>query len=413
MSTPEIRVWEDKLSQAVCSLLWSAPFYGHFLVGMCRTFDPWLRNHWKQPAALGVFVTTRALLKINPLYFFDFPLKEQSGLLSHEVLHIALKHVTRGLKYADRARSNVAADLAVNTILGHEKLPKGALFPEQFSLLPGETFEYYYNNLPDPPKKRRVKTGGSGTSSSAGSEDNSGETYESVYEDWDEFFPEGCSVIDSHDWGDPDDLGETIMELVIEGMVERAKAKNYGSLPAEIKDLIVYREKTFVPWPIVLRRFFGSSRASLSFTKKRPSKRFNTYPGVRMENRGTVLLAVDTSGSITNYELDAFMTEVEAAWRACLADIWVVTCDAKIHEIIHPFRRVDMVSGRGGTSFVPPFTWALDTTQHPPIDGIVYLTDGHGVYPKSQLFPTLWVCTEDGDITCDFGQVLRLPELRP
>ena len=408
----ETQVYQDKLSKVITKLLFTEPFYGHLFVGMCRVFDPRLRNYWGQPSACGVGVSsTRVVLIVNPDFFFSFTPEDMEGILRHEAVHLVLKHISRGRRYSDKARLNVAADLAANTVLGKKKVPKGSLFPEQFDLSSGETLEYYYSNLPRPKEENPIGAEANGLVESVGGSEESAEDREELSEEKDfppPWLPEGCTVIDSHDW----EVEEVIAEFVIDSMVERSKLKTHGDLPAEIKDLIEYRGMFYIPWQRVLRRFLGTSRANLAWTKKRPSKRFESYPGVRMDNRSTLLIAVDSSGSIENHELDAFMTEVAAAYETGLSDIWVVTCDAKIHEVIHPFRKVDMVSGRGGTDFRPPFRWALDTTLHPPMDGVVYLTDGDGTYSEKQSIPTLWVCTHDGAISCGWGSILRLPDLR-
>jgi predicted metal-dependent peptidase len=138
----------------------------------------------------------------------------------------------------------------------------------------------------------------------------------------------------------------------------------------------------------------------------------------------TILIAIDSSGSISNEELGAFMTELWAAHQTRLVDLWALICDASITDVIHPIRKITLITGRGGTDFRPVFKWALNEALHPPLDGIIYLTDGYGPAPSERpRIPTLWCITHDGvyptskgssndddEKKTGWGQLLRLPE---
>jgi len=218
--------------------------------------------------------------------------------------------------------------------------------------------------------------------------------------------------MDEHD-GWESVVDEDIAEIIIDELIRSAQ-RNAGDMPGYIKDMISYQQKAVVPWQTVLRRFIGTTRANLSWTKKRPSKRYETRPGTKFERSCTVLFAIDSSGSITQLELSVFMTELIVASQLQI-DLYAVVCDAAITDTYHPVRKVTEVSGRGGTRFVPVFEWAMDHSKHPPFDGIVYLTDGYDggeieTYPRPTI-PTLWVCTFDGRKPAPWGAHLRLPEL--
>ena len=385
---------QDKLQKDVVTLLHNEPFYGHILVGITKIIDTEL------PAAAAVSVAKYITLKVNPDMYFKEKDEHRTGILKHELLHVILKHVLRGKKCPLRQRANVAADLAVNPIVGKSNLPEWTLWPELYELPTNLTFEQYYDQLPD---SKVIHLSLSDSSGEGEGEENP----------W--LIP-GHSTVDEHNWDNEeegmDPVDATLAEIVIDDIIRQA-TKHCGDTPSELKGLIHYREKKTIPWQTILRRFFGTSRANLDYTKKRISKRYGTRPGTKFQESATVVLGVDSSGSISDKQLDMFMTEVAHAHKTGLVDIWVVVCDCEIHEIIHPFNKanVKMVSGRGGTDFRPVIEWAESLGKgHPQIDSTIMLTDGYGPAPeKRPRFPVLWVLTHDGEQPAKWGQVLRIP----
>lgn len=375
------RRWQDMLQKDVVSLLHREPFYGHILVGMTKVFD----THMKYCA--GVSVHTNIALYINPAQYFEIEEKLRVGILKHEILHVILKHILRSKDLPLKNRANVAGDLAINPIVGKDNLPNWVLFPALYELPDNLTMEQYYTRLPE---SKVILLMGSGSG---------------------DLIPEGYKQIDEHDWEELSPLDEVLAEVIVDDAVRKA-TKHAGTVPGEIKDLIHYKEKAVIPWQTVLKRFLGNARANITWTKKRYSKRYQTRPGTKLAAQATIAIAVDTSGSIEQEYLDRFMTE--AATAAGHADIWCITCDYEIHEIIHPFSKsvVRAVTGRGGTNFCPPIEWAGDSTKgHPPIDAMIYLTDMYGPAPeRAPRFPILWCLTPDGDHDIPYGQKIVLPE---
>lgn len=406
----------DDLASDCVALLHNAPFWGHIIVGFEKTFDPRL------PAVAGVQVSTHVLLRIHPERYFAEEAEHRIGILEHELHHVVLKHHIRGKHMTNPMKANVAADLAVNPMVGRDKLPPWTIFPDDLDLPEDQTFEWYYDNLPKPEGRGAGQEedeeggGGAGQGGSGDPQDNQGGDQGGGGEGEEEqnpYLPPGKRTVDDHDWQSAiPDGQESMAEITIDRLIRSAE-RSCGDIPGRIKDLIHFREQHIVPWQSIVRRFFGSTRALLGYTKKRISKRYGTVPGTRFEERATIVFAVDSSGSISDLELDTFMTEVHAAYKTGLVDIWIVICDAEIqHPIIHPYRKISMVEGRGGTDFRPVFKWALDNSTHPPVDGIIYLTDGYGPAPEHRVkIPTLWVITDDGQYPCDWGQRLKLPPL--
>lgn len=400
---------KDDLSHDTVTLLNSEAFWGHILVPIQKVVDPRLR------ASAAIMVSSHVLLKVHPIGYFRHQEKYRIAILKHELLHVVLKHPIRLAKLAIHKKANVAADLSINPMIGKEKLPPTAIFPAMYGFPDGLTAEDYYDLIPEPAEVKTMSGGPGGASVPPDDPDD--------YDiDHNPYLPEGFDQLDDHDWEGVID-NEGLAEIVIDDMIREAE-RRCGDIPGGIKDLIRYRAKHVVPWESVVRRFLGTSRANISWTKKRLSRRYRTRPGTKLEGRATILIAIDSSGSISNEELAAFMTELWAAHQTRLVDLWAVICDAAITEVIHPIRKITLIEGRGGTDFRPVFEWALLEQNHPPFDGLIYLTDGYGPAPAQRpRIPTLWVITHDGvdptahgssddnDEKVGWGQKLRLPEL--
>ena len=82
----------------------------------------------------------------NENFLKNLKSSEQNALMLHEVLHMALLHVTRR-QSRDPYIWNIAADIVVNDLILRNtkfKLPKGAIVDDQYS---DKSVEYIYESL--------------------------------------------------------------------------------------------------------------------------------------------------------------------------------------------------------------------------------------------------------------------------
>jgi predicted metal-dependent peptidase len=146
------------------------------------------------------------------------------------------------------------------------------------------------------------------------------------------------------------------------------------------------------------------------FTKKirrKENRRYTENPGLKIKMRQHMLLAIDTSGSVSNEELMEFMNEIHHIYKAGV-DITIVQCDTHIRSI-EPYKgKHEMnVVGRGGTYFDPVLEYYNENINK--YTSLVYFTDGEcnaSVKPKGKV---LWVISERSDMNQDLpGQVIKL-----
>jgi predicted metal-dependent peptidase len=120
-----------------------------------------------------------------------------------------------------------------------------------------------------------------------------------------------------------------------------------------------------------------------------------------------MLLAIDTSGSVSNDELLEFMNEIHHIYKAGV-DITIVQCDTKINSIKPYTGKSEMnIHGRGGTEFDPVLEYYNENLKK--YTSLVYFTDGEcstSVRPKNNV---LWVLSERSYMNNDLpGKVIKL-----
>lgn len=227
-----------------------------------------------------------------------------------------------------------------------------------------------------------------------------------------------------NDIGDPvDDGGSPLDESQRHALEAQAKieliqsakaAKAMGKLPAGVERVIEEMLNVATPWHEKLERYM-QSKIKDGYTWTRPNRRFvgaGVYlPGVDYTPRmGELVIAVDTSGSLSQREIEYFNAHINRILHTCLPEkLTVVYCDADIAGISEyvpddlPIQIKPL--GGGGTSFRPVFEW-LDNYDG-EVECLVYFTDGYGDQDTldDSSVPTVWLST--GHTEFPFGDVIE------
>ncbi|MDD7580016.1 MAG: VWA-like domain-containing protein [Treponema sp.] len=162
--------------------------------------------------------------------------------------------------------------------------------------------------------------------------------------------------------------------------------KSWGSLEGHLKDQILASLNAKIDYRKVLKNF----RASILSEKKhltrfKPSRRFGfEYMGSKREFTTKLLLAIDTSGSISNQNLKNFYGVINKFFKYGIESIDVLNFDCELQGEPVSFKKRQTafnISGRGGTDFQPVFDYAKD---HPEYDGVIILTDGYADHPQKK-----------------------------
>jgi predicted metal-dependent peptidase len=203
-------------------------------------------------------------------------------------------------------------------------------------------------------------------------------------------------------WGNLTDTQKELAKSQIEFQakeVAKNTQKSRGTWPAELTEML---EALLAPkppvfnWKAYFRRLLGIAfDIYQKKTRRKESLRFPESPGLKRKKKHKLLVAIDTSGSVCEEELQDFFSEIYHIWKAG-ADVHVLECDAKINkEWDYKGKPPKVVSGRGGTSFLEPISYYNEHRKD--YTTMVYFTDGYGDQNECKpLNKMLWVITSNG-----------------
>lgn len=189
-------------------------------------------------------------------------------------------------------------------------------------------------------------------------------------------------------------------------------AKACGRMPSGIERQLKEARESKCDWRAILREFIAATDPS-DYRWSPPNRRFISsglyLPSITRSGVGEIVIAVDTSGSIGQRELDRFAGEVTAISEETKPEcIHVVYCDAAVAatEEFGPSEAIKLSpKGSGGTDFRPPFQWVEDQGIQPKC--LIYLTDlCCSSFPEPPDYPVLWVT--DSRTSAPFGETVRM-----
>jgi predicted metal-dependent peptidase len=201
--------------------------------------------------------------------------------------------------------------------------------------------------------------------------------------------------------------------------------KNRGTMPGNLQSWVEELLKPpVVDWRQELRNYCKTAKPSLKkSTIARPRRKHINlgssievceYPGKQKNPSYRIVFAIDTSGSVSDSELQEIFTELRGILNSNVGtEVTVVECDTQIGKIYELSGTSDVdtkVSGRGGTSFDPVFEWVNGKPwadevcrKHP--DLLIYATDGECSLPPLGIrIPqnkVLWLISSRGRIPSD------------
>jgi len=353
---------EKKLSDSKAWLLFSQPFFG----GLLMTFRFIEKN--------DMLYKTMAVDNKNIYWDREFiektPMEELRGVLLHEVMHVALSHISRLKPYYKIEKWNIAADYAVNyyVIKTGEKLNTQSINSKVTIALPkGGCYDPKYADM------------------------SMEEIYKKLPQDVEAKLPPNA-FRDIHMPGEQGDEQDVMKRMVTvwESLSNDQKEKAIGTMPQDIRDSLAQFKEPKVDW----RRYIAESIIDLFGSKDYSfNPRSNSYACIDedgfyprligMQNK-TLVVVADTSGSVSQEWLEEFAGEMGGAVE--LADRTILmTNDADVHEVEDANQFSDILTmikmrGGGGTDFRPPFEWLKKQEIIP--DALIFLTDGWGPFPS-------------------------------
>lgn len=328
-------------------------------------------------------------------------------LVLHEVYHKLYKHLItwRHLHDDDPQLANQACDYVINVKIADDNTDGWATMPQ------GGCYSEKYRGWDSAAVFNDIRENGSPQDQQQGSGQGSGDGQ-----------PQSPQGFDDHDWDGaaeltPDEkreLARDVDEAIRQGALIAGKVGSGGD--RDLDDLLTPQ----IDWREVLREFINTTCAGNDYsTWQRPNRRYVSsgyyMPSGISEQVGELVIAVDTSGSIGQVELTAFMSEIKSICDTVQPEaIRLLYWDTKVcqDEKYDVHQLEDLVKttkpkGGGGTN-VECVTEYLTAEGIKPQAAIV-LTDGYlGGSWGSWACPVLWCILDNKSAKPDTGKYVYI-----
>ena len=378
-----------KLAAARTRLILDKPFLGALVLRLPLEEAPWC----------ATTATDARSLYYNPEYIEPLTLSQVQSVLAHEALHCGLSHFARRA-HRERHRWDVACDHAVNLLLTEDglELPPSALCNTDYlGMSAEEIYPLIDKDTDEKPLDQHLYDGLDG-------EESDQHRSEDIETNQTSSMPPPLSSQEREQL-------DTQWQQRLAGAAQQASlaGKMNGSVARLIEGLL----RSTVPWRNLLARFMsGSTR--VDYNLMRPSQRRSgdaILPSLHARQIN-VVVAIDTSGSIDEDELNVFIAEVNAIKGLVNARITLLACDTKLDDngpwVFESWEQLTLpptLQGSGGTDFTPVFEWIAAHNIRP--DLVIYFTDAQGRFPeRPSVAETLWLVK--GSASVPWGQRIQL-----
>ncbi len=408
-NVPKSDAVEDKLVAARTWLIIDKPFLGALVLRLPLVeADP----KWCRTTA-----TDARAFYYNRDYIDALSFEQTKFILAHEALHCALSHFARR-EHRHKKRWDLACDFAVNPLLMADGLvpaPDALILDAYKDMTAEEIYPCIRENADEEPMDQHLYDpddrphgsgdgdGGEGGHGEQRTDAGGGRHGEADAQAGGAPQPPPLSAPER------ESLDKQWQQRLASAAQQAIQAGKLGGSMARMVDHLLQPQ---LPWRMLLAHYMTrASRNDYSFAH--PSRREGTaiLPGLRSQHI-ELLVALDTSGSISDEEMQEFLSEVNAIKGQVGARITLHACDEKLAAegpwIFDPWEDIRLpgkLPGGGGTRFTPVFEWAEWQDRVP--DLLVYFTDAKGEFPRSEpSYPVLWLVK--GKEKTPWGQRIQL-----
>lgn len=380
-----MKVKNEKLTQVISRLVVQQPFFATYLYKMMD-----IKVLPSDDTSVPTAGTDGTVIYINEGYLDKLSFDEALFLVAHEVMHGVLNHMPRSTMYKKRGfgpdlkpynhtKANYAKDYVINDMLTDIKLgvmPEGGLLNPHWGK--DDIWDEVYLELEDPPES-------------------------------------DSDAFDQH----MDAADDAPSEQEVKAAVTQAKnaAKAMGQMPVGLERVVSKLLEPKVDWKELLRAYITANAGKDSSTWNKPNRRRLAtpphvyYPGTTGFSMGEIAIVVDTSGSISDSELTAFMSEVSCILDECRPEkcyvLWTDSQVAKCDEVEDVSELTELTpAGGGGTDMEAAFRYMEDEGIYPEM--FVVLTDGLTPFNESNEpeCEVIWAITTDK--VAPYGKTVHL-----
>ena len=178
-------------------------------------------------------------------------------------------------------------------------------------------------------------------------------------------------------------------------------AQQRGDMPGSLLEQLRGNRRPKADWRTLLREWM-TAQAKTDYSWLRPNRRHIAHglylPSAHSNELPAVIVAFDTSGSVSSDMLEEFVGELNAILEALTPPrIILMQADARLHAV-EELTPADLpieptIRGRGGTRFAPVFEHIQEELDGEDVAGLIYFTDMEASAVNEDLeppFPVLW-----------------------
>lgn len=354
-----------------------------------------VNNGIKCPLAVG-----GGYIYVHPTYFDNKTTRFLEESLKIETLRILLKH-----PYQRQLPNKVKMYLSSNfTIANNTSFKECRLKTTREVLnvynLDKESLEAIYNylKLPETSNQNQMSGGGDGqsltskgdkTSGGSGKSSSNNSKEKNNLESLD--YDDGCNGEEdiyerTQFWKEDEFLNTTIDDLI--GKI--SSNDSWGTIPGKFVDEVKKAIEPKFNYKALFQQFRSTVLSSkYDKTRMKPNRRFGYMAmGSKRKNTTKLLVAVDTSGSISDEDLELALGFIKGFFKYAVERLDMICFDTKIYkESLQEYTKPPKVSkvwGRGGTDFSDIFKYVQEDKDSDDYSGVLILTDGYACVPKDK-----------------------------
>lgn len=324
-------------------------------------------------------------LFINTEWFGNLTHKAKIGLLAHESWHVAFNHLFRAnMMGANAKKYNRAADYVINIMLqdaGYELPPNGLVDSKYRDM----STEQVYALLKDEPEDE--------------AQDGEGNPYEGDMQG----APGGMTNEEGR---------AKVQDIIIKASTQSQMSGDAaGTIPGHIAIALDKLLNPKLDWRTILANYMDSF-AKEDYSFRRPNRRFMPeyyLPSLFSEGMSDLAVAVDTSGSVSDEQFNAFRTEIHDMMENLKPQVTtIVDFDTEIRNV-HTLQLGNSVedvdfTGRGGTDLTPVFKHFKES--HPKVL-LVFSDLCCSKIQEDPGYPVIWIIIDNKSAEVNFGKMIH------
>lgn len=333
---------------------------------------------------VGTAFTDGTTIKFDPKFVESLSDDELVFLVAHETWHVAFMHMfRRGPR--DPQRWNCAADYVINNMLiaaGFTMIEGGLSDSRYKDMSAEEVYELLPENPQDLPENPQD---GDFTEPSNGEGSGSSESKAEAQ--------------------------QKVQDAIMNAATAAQMQGDPGSVPGHIQRLLDEMFNPKLPWQVILANYMSAkTKAEKSWSRR--NKRFKSVylPSRLSESMGNVNIYVDASGSVSQDDFQAYITEMHDIRDSLKPELMkVVAFDTSIKEefVMERGEEIDVsFQGGGGTCIEPVVAHA----EQEETDVTIIFTDGYFGDVDYSRVPNdiVWIILGNPNWTCPVGKIIHM-----